>query len=272
MPWTSEHGKWFINTGELLNTTDGKKVEVWEFQHQEDEDVLSAWAKHFRNHYCLDKQIDILRDGTGLTRKEYLKQIKFPSSSVAPGPSIRAGDFAEILAADFLEFILKHWVPRTRYANKTVRNESEKGADTIGFYFSKEGKSSPKDKLTIIESKAKYSGKKHIGKLQDAIAHSAKDVFRKAESLNAIKQRFFDQGNFDDVKRVARFQNEVDNPYLQSFGAIAHLDNENYDSSVVTNADSTNHPFKKDLFLIVIKGNQMMSLVHALYRRAADEA
>jgi len=45
MPWTSEHAKWLVDTGERLKTADGKDVEVWEFQHQDDDDVLSVWAK-----------------------------------------------------------------------------------------------------------------------------------------------------------------------------------------------------------------------------------
>lgn len=33
MPWTSEHTKWLVDTGERLKTADGKDVKVWEFQH-----------------------------------------------------------------------------------------------------------------------------------------------------------------------------------------------------------------------------------------------
>ena len=32
----------------------------YEFHHEKDEAVLSGWAKHFRNHYCLDTEIDFL--------------------------------------------------------------------------------------------------------------------------------------------------------------------------------------------------------------------
>ena len=42
MPWTSEHTKWLIDTGERLKTADGKEVEVWEFRHENDEAALSA--------------------------------------------------------------------------------------------------------------------------------------------------------------------------------------------------------------------------------------
>jgi len=74
MPWTSEHTKWLVDTGKRLKTADGKEVEVWEFRHEKDEAVLSAWAKHFRNHYCLDAEIDFLRGKQ--TRKDYLNTLK----------------------------------------------------------------------------------------------------------------------------------------------------------------------------------------------------
>ncbi|MPL60153.1 hypothetical protein SDC9_05709 [bioreactor metagenome] len=50
MPWTSEHTKWLVDTDQQLKTADGKDVEVWEFRHENDVAVLSAGAKHFRNH------------------------------------------------------------------------------------------------------------------------------------------------------------------------------------------------------------------------------
>lgn len=270
MCFSFDHMNWLVNTGQTLKTKNGKEVEIWELRHIQDEEILSAWARHFRNHYCLDSQIDSLCHGTGLTKTEYLNQIKFPDESISPGPSIRAGDFAEILAADYLEYVLKHWVPRTRYSHKIVRNESIKGADTIGFLFSDDGDIS-KDTLTIIESKAKYTGN-HDNRLQTAIEHSGKDIIRKAETLNAIKQRFLDKDDIDNSNRIERFQNEADNPYIQKFGAIAHLDTNNFTDDVITASDSSNHPNSTQLFMIVIKGKCMMELVHELYRRAADEA
>ena len=128
-----------------------------------------------------------------------------------------------------------------------------------------------KDRLTMIESKAKYSGK-HENQLQTAIEHSSKDITRKAETLNAIKQRFIEKEDFINSKRIERFQNEADNPYIQSFGAIAHLDNSNFTNDVITSANSLSHSHADQLFLIVIKGDEMMNLVHELYERAANEA
>ena len=134
-----EHVRWLIDTGEKLTLDNGKSVDVWVLRHVEDDDMLSAWAMHLRNHYCLDDEIDFYRRGLGLSRTDYLNNIKLPDSIKAPGPSIRAGDFSEILVSDYLQFILDYWVPRTRYGDKTVRNESTKGSDVIGFKIIDEG-------------------------------------------------------------------------------------------------------------------------------------
>lgn len=263
---------WLKRSRGSVQTADGKSIEVWKFDHQPDEMILKAWAKHFRNHYCCDTQIDRLIRGTSYTKADYLRLIKFPDGKEKPGPSIRAGDFGEILAADFLEFLLGYWVPRTRYANRVVRNESTKGSDTIGFLFEADGKETRRDKLAIFESKAKFSGDKPSTALQTAVDHSSKDVLRKAESLNAIKQRLLDTGDEKGADRVERFQNELDHPYIQVFGAVAHLDENVFDATVVGNTNCSGHLHPDDLILIVIKGAAMMELVHKLYRRAADEA
>ena len=95
---------------------------------------------------------------------------------------------------------------------------------------------------------------------------------RKAESLNAIKQRLLEKDDDLGVAKVERFQDEVDRPYLQVFGAVAHLDENVFDATVIGKTDCKNHVRHTDLILIVTKGVEMMKLVHELYRRAAHEA
>ncbi|MDR2410919.1 MAG: DUF1837 domain-containing protein [Bacteroidales bacterium] len=266
------HINWLVNTNQQLRTADGKEIEVWEFQHQDDDNVLSAWARHFREQYCSDSQIDVLRSGTGLSRSEYLKTIKFPDKTQPPGSSIRAGDFAEILVADFLEFLNCYWVPRTR-DNKTIRNESTKGCDVIGFKLVNCNDFSPQDELAIFESKTGLTnGKKNRERLQDAVDDSGKDVTRKAESLNAIKQRFLNRNRIRAKQIIERLQNEVDNPYQEFFGAVALIDNCNYDEYIISQTSTVAHPKNNCIRLIVIRGEQLMSLVHSLYERAANEA
>ncbi len=271
MPWTSEHLRWLFDTGEQLTTVDGKPVDIWELKVKKDDAVFSAWAKHFRNHYCLDCEIDELKDGTGLCRSEYLSQYAFPDESQPPGPSIRAGDFAEILVADFLEYVMSYWVPRFRYDEKVIRNESTKGSDILGFKFVNDEESHD-DTLSIFEVKAKLTGNP-LNRLQDAIDDSVKDYFvRKAESLNALKRRFIRAGNRTKAIKIKRFQYKADHPYNEISGAAAILTITAFDPQVLSSTDTAKHPNNNNLKLIVIKGQNLMQLVHELFRRAADEA
>ncbi len=272
-----EHVKWLTNTKERLTTADGKTVEVWEFCHQPDEKVLSAWAKHFRNHYCFDEEIDYFRKGYGYSPAEYLIKIKFPDEKAAPGPSVRAGDFGEILVADYLEYILGFWVPRARYGAKVINNESSKGCDTIGFHFEKEGVASPKDKMAIFEVKARLTtdqlttGKKISG-FQSAINDSAKDEIRKAFSLNYLKQQLYYQKKIDEAGRVERFQDLQDRPYIQLYGAVGVYSEESFMPDTVKEAITNDHPHRAKLKLIVVSGLKLMDLVRELYERAVNEA
>lgn len=285
MPWTSEHIKWLSDTGTRITTADGKIAELWEFNHQPNDATLSAWAKHFRNHYCPDTDIDTLKPSKQ-SRKDYLTDIKFPDKTSKLGPGIRAGDFGEILVADYLQYILGFWVPRVRWASKIVRDESAKGSDVIGLKQYGEVPSS-KDELFVFEAKTKFS-QSAANRLQDAINDSAKDHLRLGESLNFVKQKSFEKGKLTEVQYVGRFQNPTDMPYRQIFGAAAIISDEQYNANDIAGADCCKvpkskpkrnkkvdyitHPFKDDLVLVVIKGPKMMSLVHELYRRAADEA
>ena len=272
MPWTSEHSKWLNEIENNLITSDGKKVVLLEFQPDlNDLDLMKKWAKHFRNHYCSDTEIDLLREGTGFSRKEYLTNIKFPSQDGGFGPGIRSGDFGEILISDYLEFVMMHWVPRTRYRNKTIRDESSKGSDLIGIKLF-DNNETVNDILTMFEVKAQFSGTKTKPRLQEAINDSKKDELRKAESLNAIKQRLLDEGKLDDVKKIARFQNPVDSPYIEQYGAAALFSSNIFCNEVITESTTTDHPKILNLFLIVVRGDDLMSIVHKLYELAADEA
>jgi len=266
------HLNWLIDTGQRLKTADAKTVRVFEFRHQTSDKVLSDWATHFRNHYCLDSEINTLRKGTGYSRTDYLNEIKFPDASVAPGPSIRAGDFSEILIADYLQYLLGYWVPRNRYCDKINRNESSKGSDILGFKIILEGQESAKDALAIYEVKSRFSGTKPFNRLQEAVTDSCKDITRRAESLNAIKQHLLDKKQNGYIPRVERFQNPVDHPYEEVWGAVALFSTACFSADLICETDTSIHPNNKSLILIVVHGQDMMKLVHDLYRRAANEA
>ncbi len=273
MPWSSQHLSWLKDTGRVLHTADGKDVSIFEFAHSPDPRILSKWAKHFRNHYCFDNKIDDLRRGTGLSRCDYLTNLKFPHVRERPGPSVRAGDFGEILVADFVQYMLNYTVPRTRYLDKIRRNQSPEGIDVIGF-LQADPKPSPQDELITFEVKCALASASTTT-LQRAVNDSCKDFnLRKAESLNAIKQRLMMQSeeNAGMIAVVERFQNKTDRPYNEISGAAAVHSEHTYSDEVVTSADAGSHPNQENLFLVLIRGNELMALVHELYRTAANEA
>ena len=265
------HADWLVEAENGLKTSDGVEVKIYDLNHTNDDEILSSWAKHFRNHYCSDNDIDNLRNGTGLSKLEYLLKNKFPDEKIKPGPSIRAGDFGEILVADYLEYLLKYWVPRTRFDRKTIKNESTKGSDVLAFKLINEQESSD-DILAIFEVKTQMSKTKNKNRLQDAIDGSIKDSVRKAESLNAVKQRLMDRGESENAMKIGRFQNTVDKPYKEISGAAVLFSNDIYEESVISSSNAAKHPNKMNLSLIIIRGKDFMELVHNLYQRAANEA
>lgn len=269
------HSTWLKRTAKKLQTNDGRNVVVYELVvDSSDETALKAWAKHFREHYCLDSKLDKLRKGTGKSRAEYLRDLVFPDAKDDFGPATRSGDFAEILIADLLESHLGYWVPRIRYSDKMVRNESPKGTDVIGFKFADGGPSKPsrKDALIAFESKAQLSGKKAQGRLQDAVNDSMKDEFRLGESLNAIKRRLIDQEKDEEAERVERFQEGLAVPYVREAGAAAVLCSSVHSVANIAETDCSKHENLGNLMLIVVHAKEFMKLVHALYERAANEA
>jgi hypothetical protein len=266
------HIQWLVDSGEIITLPNGQTVEVWDLKHEASDLILSEWASHFRNHYCADADLPDLIDGTGLSNKECLLNIKFPDASAAPGPSIRAGDFAEILIADFIEFLLGYWCPRElRYDAKWSRNESTKGCDVVGFKFAQAQPGHPNDEMFVFESKAAFTGRPR-NRSQDAVNDSIKDHIREAYTLNAVKQRFLERKDKAKAGAVARFQNIVDKPFRRINGAAAVLDQVTFDATLLGQTNTAGHQNLANLRLIIIRGLNLMNLVHALYERAANEA
>jgi len=258
---------------QTLTTSDGHAIDVWELKVPSSAGYLSDWASTFRQHYCSDSEIDALRAGTGLSRAQYLIQLVFPDKSVAPGPGIRAGDFAELLVSDYVEYLLGCWVPRGKYADKASRDESAKGVDILGFRMATPPTPAPTDALLAFEVKAQLSGNKYKGRLQDAIDDSSKDYVRRAITLNATKRRLLRAVEHDKALVVQRFQNVSDHPYVYRSGAAAVLGDTAYDEAALQESTKVaGHRNAANLELIVIRGKDLMKLVHALYQRAADEA
>lgn len=265
------HVDWLQDTGQRVKTSSDHEVEVWSFNHTDDPALLSAWARHFRGQYVVDCQLPALVAGTGMGHPEYLRDVIFPDGKVPPGPSTRSGDFAEILVADYLEFVLGYWCPRDRYKGRFNRNDSTKGVDVIGFRFVADGGVNSADEMIVVEAKSGLTATT-ANRLQDAVTDSLKDSLREAMTLNALKQRMLDRGEMAGANRVQRFQNEADLPFVRFNGAAAVLDEAVLATTDLAAVDAAAHGNAGRLRLIVIQGVALMALVHALYERAADEA
>ena len=266
------HVSWLHDTDERQITACGRAVEIWALASKEDEEVLSGWAKHFREHYISDEDLPAMVDGTGLTNADYLRGRIFPDGSKTPGPSIRSGDFGEILVADYIEYILGYWSPRAlRYQDRWNRNDSTKGCDIIGFKFATASSNHLDDELFIFESKSGMTNTK-ANRLQDAINDSTKDHLREAMTLNAMKQRMLVRGQKEEADKVKRFQNEAARPFRRINGAAAVLDDEVFAATDLSATTAAEHPNVARVRMIVIRGPSLMKLVHALYERAANEA
>ncbi len=259
---------WIIQEKQIT-TSEGKQINVYELVIQDDESILNSWAKRLREHYCADCEIDVLRAGFGLERNEYLKTIKFPDARISPGPSVRSGDFTEILVADYVQYVLDYIVPRTRYDRKVNRNSSTMGSDLIGYKCG--NKISSNDELIVFEVKAKASDVPPSSevRLQKAIDDSNKDVVRLAETLNAVAQRLIDRRDFEEAKQVQRFQNSSDNPYRRTYAAAAVHSNMSYSETALKTV-STLHHADPDLRLIVIHCDKLMDFIHKMYGRACE--
>lgn len=262
-----EHVEIFSNP-QIITTKESKNITVYSIEISDEEKVLNAWATHLRRHYCSDDDIDDLRNGYSYSREQYLNEIKFPDPTSKLGPSTMSGDFSEILVADYLEFVLKYFVPRTRYDTKINRNSSAQGSDLIGYSQVLFGQINKDDKLLVFEVKAQASDAKAKLKLQEAVNDSAKDMIRLAESLNASYQRLRDRKELESAFIVRRFQNATDTPYKKTYAAAAVHSDYSYSEELLHEVTIKNHP-DEEIILLVIHSPNLMNFIRDMYRRAS---
>lgn len=248
-----------------INTNEGEIVEVFELLPNIDDEAFNEWATFFRQNYCVDDILDLLIQGTGMTKQEYLLSQKFPDAKEGFGPGTRSGDFAELLVSDYLEFILGYVVHRERYKNKFNRSSSTQGTDVIGYKLYGT-KPSSNDELVTFEVKAQASGIEAKNRLQDAINDSYKDAIRKGETLSALKQIYIEKSNYEKASQVERFQNKPDRPYTEKYGAAAVHDTTTYSEELIKKVELNG----SKRWMIVVTRDNLMNLVHRLYEVASN--
>lgn len=167
---------------------------------------------------------------------------------------------------------IKAIIPERIQNDLTLRNESTKGCDVLGFKFVQSGQVSPADELLAFEAKASLSGNAAVNRLQDAVNDSAKDPLREGTTLSAFKQRCIEREDDEAAAKIERFQNMADRPFIRLNGAAAILSMEAYDPDLLAQTTTTHHPNSSALKLVIVKGDALMPLVHTLYERAKNEA
>lgn len=248
-----------------LITNEGKNIDIYRLDINLEETILNEWASHFRRQYCDDKNLSKCCSGTGIDKQEWLLKYKFPSDKIPPGPSTRAGDFGELLIADYIEYICSYYVPRIKYSTKINPNTSAQGSDVIGL---KMGEYADKnDELYVVEVKTRASMRSETeNRLQEAINDSSKDIERLGFSLSAIKQRLIELDK-EEYKIIERFQNIADRPYKLKYGASAIYTTEMLDEEKIKEIKIPDGKNSMSLFIIHI--DNLMNFINELYRRAS---
>lgn len=255
-------------------SSNGTKVKIYKLNNEIlDEEALNKWAYGMRNNYVEEHLLESLIAGTGLTKKQYLEQNIFPNPKNSQGAATMSGEFGELLVYDYINFVLKYYVSRTRYFEKINPDMPLSGTDVIGYKFKNIYKPSIKDQLLVAEVKTRSSkaGRKmslEYNPLGKAIIDSEKDRVRIAESLNAEKRRLLTRNRFDEAKIVERFQNKTDTPFFLNLYAVAVLDSDLYSEQFVL--DVINEMKKKiiDKNILIIHSTELKTFLRDIYRRA----
>lgn len=87
-----------------------------------------------------------------------------------------------------------------------------------------------------------------------------------------MKQKLYDRNDFDGMKLIERFQREPDYPCKRRYGAAAVCTSTSVHQEIISSSNCESHPNADKIELLLVTADQLMTLVHELYRRAADEA
>lgn len=258
----------YLKSNESIITKEGKSVQVFHLKIKDDLEIFEEWAKQFRRNYCSDSELKEMTRIMNITPSEYLKKNKLPSG-IGLGLSTMSGDFGEILVADYLQFVEKYTVPRTRYKIRENKDNSTLGSDVLGYkIYSLEPK---EDEVIVMEVKSSASNSprsKDKEKLQEAIDHSNKDFKCFSTSIVAsyLKLR---TTNPEQANIVERFLNIVDKPFNVIYGAVAVHSNRSYDRAVIKEVVAKNHRSFHDLKLFVIYSDNLMDFIKNIYEKAS---
>lgn len=264
----------FLKFDRSILSKNGNKIDVFRLENDLlDDNSLNNWASGLRNNYVEKNLLESLVEGTGLTQKEFLEKNIFPNPQNKIGASTMSGEFGEILVYDYINFVLKYYVTRTRYLEKVNPNMPVSGSDVIGYHVKNIDNPGKTDHLIVAEVKTRSSNSGNKKRLcektvKDAIDHSVKDRVRLGESLNAEKRRLLNRSRIQEAKIVERFQNKTDKPFTIDFFAVAVMDSDFYLDQEVLDVVNIQYEKLETTSILIIHSKELLNFLRDLYRRA----
>lgn len=251
----------YLKPEEPIITDEGRTIEVFHLDIQEEPEIFEEWAIQFRRNYCSDEKLQHMTYVMGIESSKYLNE------SV---PSTKSGDFGEILVSDYLQYFENYLVPRTRFNSRENKDKPTLGSDALGYRY--DPKSPSNAEVIVIEVKSSASNKtdfKAKNRLQEAINDSNKDFERFSTSIVASYEKLFNS-NQDEANILSRFLNITDNPYQVTYGAVAVHSNVSFNLDTIKQVITEDHVACDKLKLLVIHSEKLMDFINALYLKAGE--
>ena len=265
---------WLIKEdGKILNYKG--EFKCFKIDYNNDDDVLDEWAKHIRNHYISDDELENTISLFGISKEQYLKDNILPQKSDPFGPTARVNAITEILISDLLEFIFGYEVPRVRFENMSGKTVSEHGTDVIGFkYDNMDLSPSNKDILLACEVKGVLA-ETDTSVITNAVEHSKKDIQRLASSLDYTRRKLENLNRFEESKKVSRFQYKPINDYIIKYSAAGITSLKDLDKTedngqiinVVPDVDGSSFAITNNNCIYFVHGEKLMELAHDIFER-----
>jgi hypothetical protein len=227
-------------------------------------------ALHIRRHYISDEEINEACEITGKNKADYLKEQMIPQRDETLGPSVIAGDIAEIIISDIFEFEFGYKVPRVKMENRSGKNNSEHGTDILAFNVNINELVSKNSEMIISEVKANLS-QSNFDVLNTAMNDFKKneiDQQRYAHTLDYFRKKCKEKNEIELTKIIARFEQKTKFPYKIIFAPAGVSSVKNIDSNGIIPITNNDFQLRADDKLIYIHGDSLMILAYDLYRRA----
>lgn len=278
-----EYLRWLIKEDAILNENI-KKVACYKIDYNPDDEVLNNWAKHIRDHYISEEELNNDSIELKIAKSDYLKKFIIPNCFEPLGSTAQSNTLSEIIFSDLLQFIYNFQVPRYRQYCMSGKTVSEHGTDIIAYKIIKSNNEPDlNDVLVACEVKAVLS-KADVSVVSSSLIDINKDMnHRCAISLNYARRKLNLLGKTKEADDILRFQKQTNDGFecknifiaasMTSIDELDDLKTDEFGTSVkvinIDNDDLISLVSGKSVFFI--HGKKLLSLAHDLYERCTRD-